>query len=279
MQGLPIVMRIQSRGLPPVCAVPGGLGALGGAVLVALLCGSVRGSDFDHTHRLFDHVLATRVKDGLVDYAALKANPRELNDYLDQLASVPEASFDQWTQPQKLAFQINLYNATTLRLILNHYPVKSIKKIGSLFSGPWDKPVVRLFGRSLSLDALEHERLRVQFDEPRIHFALVCAARSCPPLRAEAYTGAKLEQQLEELGRLFLRMEQKNSVDLKTRTLHLSPIFKWFAEDFQRRSGSVQKFVAPYFPDELRRELQKGDFRIKYTDYDWSLNDAAMSAR
>lgn len=232
-------------------------------------------AEFDHGHPRFDRVLKARVRDGLVDYQALKASPGDLDGYLAELAAVNEPVFDKWTAPQRLAFLINLYNAATLRLIADHYPIKSIKKIGGLFRGPWDQPVVRLFGRTITLDVLEHQILRVQFDEPRLHFAIVCAARGCPPLRAEAYTAGQLEQQLNDQGKVFLRTASKNSVDLPTRTLTLSPIFKWFAADFERGHGSVIRFVAPFFPDRIRRELDKSGWRVKYSAYDWSLNEAA----
>lgn len=229
---------------------------------------------FDHTHALLDQTLKAHVTHALVDYPALKASPQPLDAYLAACAAVSATSYEQWPEPQRLAFLINLYNAATLRLVLDHYPVKSIKKIGGLFSGPWDQPVVRLFGRTTTLGAVEHELLRVQFDEPRLHFAIVCAARGCPPLRSEAYVAERLEQQLDEQGKAFLGDAAKNSVDLKARTLHLSPIFKWFAGDFERGHGSVAKFIAPYFPAGISNDLVRGEFRVKYTDYDWSLNEA-----
>ena len=138
---------------------------------------------FDQSHSRFDRVLKKFVKDGLVDYAGLKANPGELRRYLDELSTPSEMDFGRWMEKEQLAFLINLYNATTLRLIVDHYPVKSIKDIGNLWKGPWDQPVVRLFGRKVTLNTIEHDILRKNYEEPRIHFALVCAARGCPPLR------------------------------------------------------------------------------------------------
>jgi hypothetical protein len=238
-----------------------------------------RGAEFDHTHALFGQVLKRFVKDGRVDYTALKAAPQLLNSYLDRLAAVSPGDFKKWPEPQQLAFLINLYNATTLRLIIEHYPIKSIKKVGGLFSGPWDQEIVRLFGKPATLEHVEHEILRRNYREPRIHFALVCAAVGCPNLKAEPYVAARLDQQLDAQGTEFLGASQKNRVEIKTRTVYLSPIFKWFAEDFEAKSGSVLKFVQPYFPEEVRLELAKGGFRIRYTDYDWSLNDIASARR
>ena len=247
--------------------------------VLLLGAGGLNAAEFDHANAELDRVLRSVVTNGLVDYAALKRDSRGLDAWLAQVAAVKEDGFAKWSEPQRLAFLINLYNAATLRLILDHYPVASIKKIGGWFSGPWSQPVVRLFGKTLTLDAVEHEMLRVQFDEPRLHFAIVCAARGCPPLRAEAYVSARLEEQLQDQTRIFLGTTSKNRADLQTRTLHLSPIFKWFAGDFTREHGSVQKFVTPFFAGDLRKEIEKGGFTIRYTDYDWSLNEARGQGR
>ena len=236
---------------------------------------------FDHTHGIFDRALKQNVADGWVNFSALKAAPQPLNAYLDTLAAVPEADFKMWSEKDRLAFLFNLYNAATLKLIVDHYPVASIKKIGGFFNfaglgdGPWAQKVERLFGQVTTLDRLEHGIIRKDYAEARAHFALVCAARGCPPLRAEAFVGAKLDTQLDEQGRVFLGQAEKNRVDAKSRTLHLSPIFKWFSGDFETAAGSVEKFVTPFFPEAARTALTKGGFKINYTDYDWSLNDAA----
>ncbi len=248
--------------------------------LALLLAGEARAA-FDQTHAAFDAVLKSHVADGRVNYAALKAAPQPLNACLATLAAVPEAEFKAWSEKDRLAFLFNLYNAATLKLIVDHYPVASIKKIGGLFNfgglgdGPWKQKVVRLFGQVTTLDHLEHGIIRKDYAEARAHFALVCAARGCPPLRAGAFVGARLDAQLDEQGKIFLGQSEKNRVDAAKRTLHLSPIFKWFAGDFETTAGSVEKFVAPYFAEASRAALTAGGFSISYTDYDWSLNDAA----
>ena len=234
---------------------------------------------FDHSHAPFDKVLQRFLHHGLVDYAGLKSDPRDLAVYLDQLAAVSQAEFQKWTEPQQLAFLINLYNATTLQLILDHYPTTSIKKIGNVVRGPWDQPIVRLFGETTTLDRVEHKILRKNYAEPRVHFALVCAALGCPVLREETYTAEKLDRQLTDQGRRFLGNAQKNRVDAKARVVYLSPIFKWFSEDFEKKSGSVLKFVQLYFPPEAQAALEQGSFKIRYTDYDWSLNDTAAARK
>lgn len=245
------------------------LGTVGLAVLVA------PARAFDQMHGVFDRLLKQQVTDGSVNYAALKAAPAPLDDYLAQLAAVPENEFDGWSEKNRLAFLINLYNAATLKLILDHYPVKSIRSIGWLPGSAWKKDVVSLFGRKISLDDLEHGIIRKHYAEPRVHFALVCAARGCPPLRVEAFLGARLDAQLDGQGHVFLGQTEKNRVDAAGRTLYLSPIFKWFAGDFEAAASSVEKFVTPFLPEAARSALAAGGFKIGYTDYDWSLNDAA----
>ncbi|MDP3073206.1 MAG: DUF547 domain-containing protein [Opitutaceae bacterium] len=233
-------------------------------------------SAFDHSHAAFDGVLKRDVRDGLVDYSALKAAPRALDDYLATLAAVPEAEFKAWSEPQRFAFLINLYNAATLRLILDHYPLKSIRSIGWLPGAAWKKEGVALFGSKVSLDHVEHGIIRKEYPDARAHFALVCAALGCPPLRSEAFVAERLDAQLTDQGRVFLGDPAKNRVEAATRTVHLSAIFKWFAGDFEASAGTVVKFATPFFPEAARAALAAGgDFKIAYTDYDWSLNEQA----
>ena len=241
--------------------------------LLWLFAAAAPAARFDHTHAALDQLLKRYVTDALVDYPALKNDSKKLNACLDELAAVREADFQQWTQPQQLAFLMNFYNAATLRLILDHYPIKSIKKIGGFLSGPWDQPVVRLFGGTVTLGHVEHEILRKKYNEPRIHFAIVCAALGCPPLRSEAYVADRLDAQLDNQGEKFLHDTRKNSVDAKNRVVNLSPIFKWFSGDFEKKSGTVLKFVAPFFPADAQAGLAKGGYKISYTGYDWSLNE------
>lgn len=228
-------------------------------------------ADFDQSHGTLERVLSRFVRDARVDYAGLKANPKELDSYANSLSAVPETEFRRWPEKDRLSFLINLYNAQTLRLIIHHYPVRSIKKIGSIRRGPWDQPVVPLFGRMITLAELEHKIIRKEYPDPRAHFALVCAAKGCPPLRGEPYVADRLDAQLEEQGRLFISQRQKNRWE--DGVLFLSPIFEWFKEDFVNKSGSVTAFVAPYFPEPARREILTSAVKIEFTDYDWSLND------
>jgi len=254
-------------------------------VLLALVTGlfaatALRsGESFDQSHRAFDQILQPNVHDGRVNYRALKAAPDALVSYLSQLAAVSEADFDAWPEPDRLAFLINLYNATTLKLIVDHYPLKSIRSIGWLPGSAWKQDVVHAFGREFTLDDLEHGTIRPNYRDARVHFALVCAARGCPPLRPEAYTGSKLDAQLDDQGRVFFGQSNKNRLDAAAHAVYLSPIFKWFHEDFEEQAGSVLKFSLPFWPEEPRRALEKNlELEIRYTDYDWSLNEDGAKA-
>jgi len=243
-------------------------------ISVIFATSSVRSADaFDMTHSRLGRVLAAVVRDAKVDYAKLKADPAELDAYLAEIAAVPAAEFARWPESDRLALLINLYNARTLRLIVDHYPLKSIRSIGALPGAAWRGLIVRQGGQLMTLSHLENRVIRVEYDEPRIHFALVCAAVSCPPLRSEPYTGAQLHAQLEDQARVFLAMAEKNRYDAATGTLYLSPIFKWYAEDFTKPAGSLAAYVKPFLPEPQRSALSDPvKVKVKYTDYDWALN-------
>jgi len=244
--------------------------------------------DFDHGRwnlLLSKHVIVSA--DGLstaVDYASLGVNREPLQSYLEETSRVSRASFDAWETSDQLAFLINLYNAATVELILDNMassdPIDSIRDIGSLFTSAWELERVALFGNLVTLDAIEHDMIRGwgRYNEPRIHFAVNCAAIGCPALRAEAYTGTALEGQLEDATRDFLSDRSRNYFD--GRRLRLSSIFKWYREDFERGwggSNALGEFVARYSSDlglsvEQRNELARGDMGIRFLSYDWGLN-------
>lgn len=234
--------------------------------LLGTLFAAPPASAFDHSHSELDSVLKTRVDaEGMVDYAGLKANRSALDGYLAKTGAVGKSAFDAWTRNQQLAFLINVYNAETLKLVIDHYPVKSIKKIGGLLGQPWDVESATLFGKKTTLNTIEHKILRPKYQEPRVHFAIVCAAMGCPPLRNRAFTPENLDEQLDARGRIFLNQGNKNRVEGDT--LYLSPIFDWFGEDFTA-GGTSLDFVAPFFPVDIKGKKLK----VKFTDYDWSLN-------
>ncbi len=240
------------------------------ATTVSLLFSAISpAAAFDHSHSAFTAVLKQHVKGPRFDYAALKSDPKGIESYLTSLAAVKESEFKGWSEKQQIAFLANLYNAATLKLVIDHYPVKSIKDIGGVFSGPWKQKVVDLFGEKTTLDHVEHGLLRVNYSEPRVHFAVNCASVGCPNLRAEAFQADKLDSQLDEQGRVFLSDKTRNRVE--GGTLYLSPIFDWFGGDFTKK-GSLADFVAPYFPEADRAAIKGGKLKVKFTDYDWSLN-------
>lgn len=226
----------------------------------------------DPLHTAWTAILQRRVANGAVDYATLQREDRvALDSYLATLSGVCAQDYETWTKSAKIAFWINAYNAFTLKLILDHYPIASIRKIGWLPGAAFREsfiPMQGLKGGTISLNDIEHGTLRRAFDEPRIHFALVCASRSCPALRTEAYRAADLDAQLDDQARAFLNDGTKNRYDAATRTLYLSSIFDWFHEDFEAAAGSVPAFVARYLdakPDP--------DVRVEFLEYDWRLND------
>jgi hypothetical protein len=243
-------------------------------ILALFSCLSILASaaTIDPSHAALTAILGKHVKPSGVDYAGLKKDPASLTAYLDTLTEVPGSTFKQWPKEQQMAMLINLYNAATLKLVVNNYPLKSIKEIGKLSGGPWKQSVVRLFGKNVSLDHIENNLLRPNYKDPRIHFAINCASIGCPALRTEAFQASKLNTQLDEQARAFLHDSTKNRVDTKAGALHLSSIFDWFKGDFVGKSGSVEKFIAPYLDDAERKWVEKGGFKTKYTDYDWSLN-------
>lgn len=222
---------------------------------------------FDHAP--FDKLLKEFVDErGLVDYAGLKKRSDALDAYLQTIA---DAKADSLTGDEYLAFLINAYNAYTLKLIIQHYPIDSIRSIDE----PWKGPEWNVAGKMLTLDALEHEQIRVQFDEPRIHFALVCAAIGCPILRREAYTAEKLEAQLADQMRYSHTHDRWFRFDAANDVVHLTKLYDWYGGDFLKHADSVLAYVARYSPELKKRLERKGLPRIEWIEYDWSLNDQA----
>jgi hypothetical protein len=215
-----------------------------------------------------DPVLSARVHEGRVDYAGLKQDSSDLDAWLASAAVLDETEFNRRPREARLAFLINLYNAATLRLILDRYPIASIRDIGPAWdpNKAWKLPAVKVFGRTVTLNQVEHEMIRPVFNEPRAHFALVCAAKGCPPLRSEAYDGARLDAQLDDQARVFLSQKAKNDAGKAGETAYLSPIFKWYMKDFGGSKKSVLRFVKKWLPVEEQ-------WSVDWTVYDWSLNE------
>lgn len=230
----------------------------------------------EKNHALFTAILKDHVRKGNVRYASLKKDAR-LGRYIGLLeSSRPQGIKGRRAQ---LAYWINVYNAFTLKLIVDNYPLKSITELHSSSQAGqtiWDKWRFKIDGRSYTLNQVEHKIIRPRFREPRVHAALVCAAVSCPPLRAEAYQGDRLERQLSEQMRIWLKDRSKNYYDTQKNILYLSKIFDWFEEDFVRKGGSITEALLPYLPAPTRKRLQgkRKKAPIRYLKYDWSLNEA-----
>ncbi|MBW2298585.1 MAG: DUF547 domain-containing protein [Deltaproteobacteria bacterium] len=218
-------------------------------------------------HGLYAELLEKYAQNGTVDYQGFKESEIKLDQYLKFLS---ETDIKTLSRDEQFAFYVNAYNAWTIKLILTGYPgIKSIKDMGSIFKSPWKKQVVRIDGDIVTLDHIEHEILRPGFKDPRVHFAINCASKGCPPLRSEPYRADILEQQLDEMTREFINDSQQNR--LEGRTLYVSSIFKWFSEDF---NDDVVGFFLKYAQEDLKNQLEdnKSKIKIKYLDYDWSLN-------
>jgi len=232
----------------------------------------------EHAHSAWSDLLENSVDGDRVAYADLKSEALALLEaYLETLSATCVPDYITWSREQRLAFWINAYNAFTVKLIVDHHPISSIRKIGFLPGAAFRRrfiPMPKLKGTEISLDDIKNNTLRADFREPRIHFALVCASLGCPPLRNEAYRAADLDRQLDEQTHLFLKDTSKNRFDPETGTLYLSPIFKWFRADFEVVAGSLAAYVARYLDDP---RIAKPGVKIRYTDYDWALNDSAAA--
>jgi hypothetical protein len=193
---------------------------------------------------------------GNVDYKGLKRNKKDLDALYDKIISISPQ--DDWSRDQALAYWINLYNVATLKLIVNNYPTTSITKLEG--GKPWDKKWIKVGGRLLSLNNIENDIIRPEFKEPRIHFAVNCAAASCPPLLNEAFDPGRLDKQLEKQTRAFLNDSAYNSISGSK--LKLSKIFNWYKEDF----GDLKDYITPYV------ETNIVNASISFLEYDWALN-------
>ncbi len=234
---------------------------------------------YDHTYKSYNEILkqvvAVKGHQSFVDYTQLKLDTGKLDEFIDGIEYIGKDEFDSWSREQQMAFLINAYNAFTIQLILTKYPVDSIKAYGGLIvNSPWEKEFFTLFGKKSTLNHIEHDLLRKIYKEPRLHFVLVCAAKSCPPLRDEAYIPGKLEHQLSKATINFMRDPERNRFDVDRNKIEISKIFKWYKKDFTSSAGSINAYVAPFMTDDvdIRTLIANKETKIKYLDYDWSLN-------
>ncbi len=222
-------------------------------------------------HNQWGELLAKYVVDGIVDYQGIKKDEDILDTYLEKLN---KTDIKQLSQDEQLALYINAYNACTIKLILDNFhndnPVSSIKRIGFFFSGPWDISFCAIGGTTYTLDHIEHTSIRPVYKDPRVHFAVNCASKSCPPLISVPYQADIIDQQLTQNTVAFVNNSKRNY--LHEETLYVSKIFKWFGEDFEE---GVVPFFIKYGHEKMKKKLEskKGNIRVEYLNYDWSLND------
>ncbi len=274
------------------------LAALPAVFALAALAPVAGGAEFDHTHAAWTALLQKHVRvaaDGLssrVDYQGFAVDRARLEAYLASLSAVGADQYARWSKPQQFAFLANAYNAFTVEKILTRYPnLKSIRDFGIVFGNPWKDRFFTLLGRPQHLDGIEHEMMRAPgvFDEPRVHVAANCASVGCPMLAPRAFTADALDAQLEDLMRRFLSDRTRNRFDPQTKTLLLSQLFDWYADDFRKGGKSFLGYpgfaslaelgaryadlLADAEPD--RAALRARSVPIGFLSYDWSLNDVA----
>lgn len=234
---------------------------------------SFAGSPKAPEHTIWNELLNKYVaENGLINYKGFISEKAKLESYLDVLSNT--APGDAWTENEKLAYWINAYNAFTVKLIVDNYPLESIKDLNPTISVPtvntvWAKDWFQIGGKDFSLDRIEHKILRKDFEEPRIHFAVNCASISCPVLRAEAYTADKVDKQLDEQARIFLNDPTRNKIT--ENKLEVSKIFSWFGGDFKKGQTLVE-FIDQYTEVDIADKA-----KVRFMKYDWNLNDTGTA--
>jgi hypothetical protein len=227
---------------------------------------------FDHNHAAFAKLLQQNVKrrerQTLVNYFRIKQHPELIKGYISSITAVTLNEFNQFSSNQRLAFLINAYNALTIKLIVDNYPLNSIKDIGNFFRSTWKIKFFTLLGEKMHLDHIEHQLIRPKFLEPRIHFVVNCASIGCPSLLSEPIVATKLEMQLEAAAKSFVGNKSKNKLSADGQEIGLSKIFQWYGDDFNAKFGSPLQFIARYIVG-----LDVGKVQVDYLDYNWSLNE------
>jgi hypothetical protein len=221
-------------------------------------------------HSVWNELLGKHVKeDGMVNYRGFINDQKKLEAYLNTLSNNPPDR-EKWSEEEQLAYWINAYNAFTVKLIVDNYPVESIRDLGPKLKIPlikdvWHYKFFKIGGQDSSLDEIEHGILRKEFEEPRIHFAINCASFSCPPLLNEAFVPERLNEQLDQVAKSFINDPKRNKISKDK--AEISSIFSWFKGDFTK-NGSLIDFLNQYSSVKL-----SSNAKISHLDYDWSLNE------
>lgn len=264
---------------------------LGVALVIAATAALGARGSFDHEYQAYGRVLAAHVQGARVDYRALAANRASLDKVVSGFG-VPDArTIASWSRPQQLVYWINAYNAFTLKAVIDHYPIKrrrfslhpdrSIRQI----PGVWNRLTWQAAGQAMTLDHIEHQIIRPRFDEPRIHFAIICASVSCPPIADVPYRAATLDAQLDRAARAYLASPQ--GLEVHGYGLRVSMLFRWYGDEFvaaysgtaagrgSDRDRAIAGVVKAYGPRDAARAAATGRARITFLPYDWALDDVA----
>jgi len=234
---------------------------VGRDLAASLMVAACTVSAFDLTFDTYARFLEDYVCPEGVVYSRIGGDPR-IEAIAAEFASLPESEFKALPSSDQIAYLVNAYNFHTIALIVRHYPLSTgIRDIEK----PWDQKFISLFGAKVSLNHIEHDLLRKNYPDPRVHFALNCASIGCPPLRRAPYRGAELDQQLSRATRAFVADTSRNRVEGDK--LMLSQIIDWYGGDFQKPYGRAARFVQDLLS-------LTGKYKVKYLDYDWSLNEA-----
>lgn len=265
-------------------------------LLAAVLSQSARCADFDRRHSLFASDLRKYVRNHLVHYSAWKEDQGRLVKYLDELARIDKQTYEGLSKEEKMALWINAYNAATIKVVIDHYPIEgtdphyppnSLRQIPDV----WEVFRFTVAGRNVSLYEMEHDILRATFRDPRTHFAVVCAAVGCAKLPRKAYVGETLDRDLNEAVRRYIADKKNVRFDFEKGTVKVPTIFKWFPLDFASSVGMAQvkfppprddeivlRYVVSRSAPEIKRKFQDealyNKFKVIYSPSDWTLNDA-----
>lgn len=228
-------------------------------LLLLMVCASFSLSALNHS--AFTNLLKQHVTEkGMVDYVGFKKDKAKLDEYISSLqANPPQAS---WSKNESMAYWINAYNAFTIRLIIENYPVKSIMKINA--GKPWDLAFIEIDNKKYTLNGIENDILRKEYNDARIHFAINCASISCPKLATQAYEAATLDKQLNESTKIFINNPSKNN--LSPSVIAVSKIFDWFKDDFKSYGGIIP-FINKYSNTKINSNAG-----VTFKDYNWNLN-------
>lgn len=243
-------------------------------LLLAALAVTAPAAGAEPDYRLWQELLSKHYDPARgMNYKGLKADKASLDRLRQQMAAVDVASL---SRPEQLAYWINLYNVNVVGVVVDNYPVESIRDISTdpiVRLNVFKKPYVKVRGGTLSLDDVEHKKIREPFKDPRIHFAINCAAASCPPIRPEPYVGARIDRQLDDQTRKFLkgvRLEEDGS----ELVLHVTRIMDWFRDDFEQWGGGSVPFLKQYLSqDKVKRIGAAKEVELEFEDYSWKLND------